>query len=86
MIFPDVKLEDWVKKHHLKVRKERCSKCGKYSKTDKPFISKEWIGLAAICECGFHAGSTMFARDEKTADMLSTIFWSVEDSSALCNK
>ena len=80
MIFPDVKLEDWVKKHHLIVRKERCSSCGKYTETNKPFISKEWIGLAAICECGFHAGSSMFARTNDMEDTLSTLFWSVEDS------
>ena len=84
MIFPEIPLEEWLKKHpDLEVRKDRCTDCGKSITTDKPFLSKEWIGLAAICECGFHGASSMYARSGEMENMLSTLFWSVEDSDYL---
>lgn len=79
MIFPDVTLEEWLEKYpDLGVRKERCNGCGKKSiLTNKPFIEKDWVGLAAICECGFHGASSMLPRTPATKELVSNLFFSI---------
>ena len=53
MIFRDVPLNSWLLKYpNLKVKNEKCWLCGSESPADKPFIEKDWVGLAQKCSCG----------------------------------
>ncbi len=80
MIFPDVTLEEWLKKYPgLDIVKERCSVCRKKIITNKPFVDQHWVGLAAICECGFHGASSMFPRTQKSENLVSGLFGSIDE-------
>ena len=54
MIYPDVPLEQWLKKYPaLTVLKEKCRKCGTEVSTDKPFITDDFVGIhVSPCSCG----------------------------------
>jgi hypothetical protein len=53
MIFPDVSVENWCKKHNLEVRQCVCPNCGYRQTIDIPFITKECVGLVApLHDCG----------------------------------
>jgi hypothetical protein len=53
MIYPDLPVEYWCKKHNLQVEEIKCQNCGLIQKTTIPFIAKECVGLVApIHECG----------------------------------
>lgn len=80
MIFPEITLEEWLERYpDLAVRKERCNGCcKKFIKTNKPFIEKDWVGLAAICECGFHGASSMLPRSQEMKELVSNLFFSID--------
>ena len=56
MIFPDVTIEEWLKKHpelSPPDYSKSCHECGKPVHTYRPYIEKDWIGFASNeCECG----------------------------------
>jgi hypothetical protein len=54
MIYPDVTVEDWIAKHPaLEVSKCSCIDCGVEIKSDKPYMSRDYIGLESKpCVCG----------------------------------
>lgn len=80
MIFPDVPLEEWLTRYPaLDIVKERCSVCRKKIETNKPFVDHRWVGLAAICECGFHGASSMLPRTQKSNELVSELFWSIDE-------
>ena len=75
MIFPEVNLDEWLKKYPaLEVEKERCANCGASVEINKPFIMKDWVGIAAICKCGFHAGNQIISRTKNSEKLLSELF------------
>lgn len=54
MIYPDVTLEDWLRKHpELQVLKKTCDSCGKDMFSTVPFMTKDYYGLESPkCSCG----------------------------------
>lgn len=54
MIYPDVSLKTWLKKHpELRVFESHCHPCGKVMKSTRPFISKGYVGIESEpCPCG----------------------------------
>lgn len=62
MIYPDVTTEEWLKKYPLlRVIKTTCSSCDKPLIADKPYRSKDYVGLRhdKCCpdntrQCGSH--------------------------------
>jgi hypothetical protein len=65
MIFPDVSVEVWCKKHDIKVKNLECPKCGFIQETTIPFITQECVGLMApLHECGKqYQAATSVSRD-----------------------
>lgn len=61
MIYPDVSLEEWLKKcPGLRVLTQPCPSCGSEIVTDRPFISKDYAGLEGkFCKtCGHQRNSS----------------------------
>lgn len=54
MIYPDVKLEEWLARYpELDLLEKECDNCGKPMIANKPFISKGFAGLiSSNCQCG----------------------------------
>jgi hypothetical protein len=54
MIYPDVSLQDWLKKYpELDVLERTCPACGTIRKADRPFVRKGYAGVeAGNCICG----------------------------------
>ena len=53
MIYPDVKLEDWINRYKLLVVDYSCPKCGGNFPTDIPVILRDCAGLESrIHDCG----------------------------------
>ena len=53
MIYPQISLENWVKKYRLKVEDYDCEKCGKTFKIDIPVLTADSAGLQSkIHGCG----------------------------------
>lgn len=53
MIFPDVSLQDWLKKYpELEVITRSCDACGALMHATKPFLEKGYAGLVTVCPCG----------------------------------
>jgi hypothetical protein len=49
MIFPEISLQDWVRRHpQLRVIEVQCLQCDGTIKTEKPFIAKDYLGLLAL--------------------------------------
>lgn len=69
MIYPDVPLEEWLKRYpDLKVIEGKCDnrQCGKTKPTIRPIKFRHGIGLEAFpCECGKgrHGTMTMLITD-----------------------
>jgi hypothetical protein len=48
VIYPDVPLEQWLKKYPaLKIVTNSCKSCGSEISTDKPFVATDYVGLEA---------------------------------------
>ena len=46
MIYPDISLEEWLKKYpDLKVYERECPKCKAMVRTNRPFISEDYVGI-----------------------------------------
>ena len=45
MIYPEVKLDSWLKKYDLKIEIEQCRLCKKEYKLNIPFLMKGYAGL-----------------------------------------
>lgn len=58
MIFPDIDLDDWIKKYPaLEVISRPCHYCKSSRVANIPFIEKDWVGLQSKdCSCGFGKG------------------------------
>lgn len=73
MIFPDVKLKDWLLKYpSLKVINVECLECKSEIPTLKPFITKDYLGLSAShcpnCKVEHRAYTGIaYSEEEKTA-------------------
>lgn len=69
MIYPDVTLEEWLKRYpDLKVVTGICDGCGGPKPTIKPFRFKHGVGLECLpCSCGKgrHSSSTMLITETK---------------------
>lgn len=54
MIYPDIPLKVWLKKYpDLEVLSHKCESCGEISKSETPFLTKEYAGLESQpCSCG----------------------------------
>ncbi len=56
MIYPDVTLDEWLKRHpDLKVKEGICDNwdCKKPMRTTRPFVYRDGVGLESNdCECG----------------------------------
>lgn len=54
MIYPDVSLEDWLKRYpELDLLEKECDHCGSLMRANKPFLTKGYAGvLSPKCECG----------------------------------
>jgi hypothetical protein len=63
MFFPDVSLEEWLKKYpELEVISSTCENCGSEMKATRPFIEKHFAGLRIDhCHCGKNRHSTAMA-------------------------
>lgn len=72
MIYPDVTLEEWLKKYPgLEVFSQPCPQCKETISTKTPFITKHYAGLEgkACYACGFIVNSANLIpiSAEKTA-------------------
>lgn len=54
MIFPDIRLEDWLKKYpELDLLEKECDSCGRTMIANVPFITKGFAGvISPNCQCG----------------------------------
>lgn len=56
MIFPDVTLKFWKRKYpELSVLSRKCTNCGTKLTANKPFITRDYVGLCLPnekCACG----------------------------------
>lgn len=54
MIFPDIKLENWLDKYtELEEVRKECNNCKKTMKANKPFLIKGYAGITSEkCSCG----------------------------------
>ena len=67
MIFPQVTLQEWMRRFPgLEPESAECS-CGKRGQTTVPVISKDWVGLAMPkCICGDEIpGAILKSRNPK---------------------
>lgn len=76
MIYPEAKLEEWLRKTGLSVEVYRCPKCGQDFPTCIPIVTKNYAGLESpIHGCG--PGFTklvMGPRSEKKRNLWNDIF------------
>lgn len=78
MIFPDVTLEEWLKRYpDLDVVSRDCDQCGKKIIASIPFVSIDLVGLTAPrCSCGknrFTCGSSLTRTPEVFQDVLEAL-------------
>lgn len=66
MIFIDMDLEEFCEKYGIDAEMSECS-CGKKGMTSRPFLTKEYAGLAMPpCKCGDPApGFVVVGLDEE---------------------
>ena len=70
MIYPDVTVEEWLKKYSgLKVCEQACPNCKATILTDRPFITKDYAGLEGkFCpSCGLQRNSSSVIPVSKEA-------------------
>jgi hypothetical protein len=72
MIYPDVTVDEWVKRHPICVVEGLCV-CGKKASTTIPVITNKKIGLVSPrCECGLtESVSTYISKspEDRSKDM-----------------
>tara|TARA_Y100000034_G_C6910321_1_gene424375 strand:+ start:4234 stop:4482 length:249 start_codon:yes stop_codon:yes gene_type:complete len=82
MIFPDVTLEEWLKRYpELEVIEGTCRFCGNKRRTTKPFITKDYAELRSKrCSCGkdHHISSTSIPISKSEIE-----FWNCSDLSGV---
>lgn len=69
MIFVEISLEKWLEKHpDLKILNSFCNGCGSTLKTEKPFITKDFVGLTSaecqLCHNKTHKAMSFVSYDK----------------------
>lgn len=76
MIFPNIPLNDWLKKYPIDIRIGECE-CGDICTTTIPVVIKGLVGLTSpTCKCGRqYSVSTYIHRDpRKAAEIRQMLF------------
>jgi len=77
VIYPDVSLEEWLRRYpDLKPKTGLCDACGGPKPTVKPFRYRHGVGIQSEpCKCGKgrHSTSVMLVTDEKHIQMWTEI-------------
>lgn len=61
MLYPEVKLDEWLSKHDLHIRVKKCAKCGKELPTNVPILIRGYAGLETPThECGRQFNAAIF--------------------------
>jgi hypothetical protein len=61
MLYPEVALNDWIKKHGLHTRTKKCAKCGVEHITVIPVLIRGYAGLETPThECGRQYNAAIF--------------------------
>lgn len=73
MIYLDVNLDVWLQKYpDLKVVEGLCNNCGAVLKSERPFITKEYVGLTSDncreCSSSSHKAMTFISYDKSKVD------------------
>lgn len=76
MIYPDVKLEAWIKKTGIEPITYTCAKCGGEYKTTVPVITKDYVGLVSPTHgCGAKFTKLVFCpRTKEKKDLWAKVF------------
>lgn len=76
MIYPDVTLEEWLKRYpDLESSDEECPECGTFRTVNIPFLSKKWIGLmSSQCKCGCPPIVCQIPKDAETFEWTSNLY------------
>jgi hypothetical protein len=70
MIVPDISLEEWLKEYPalFQLIPVRCL-CGKESKLERPYLTRDFAGIeAARCDCGRPGATISVTRNPKAAE------------------
>lgn len=76
MIYPDVSLQDWLKKYQLTIETKTCANCGKNFETTVPILIKGYAGLETTNHgCPFNFSAAIFTpiTDESKKAWLNII-------------
>lgn len=73
MIYPNVSLDEWLKKYDLEVEIFECSKCGVRLEVNIPILTKDSAGLISKrCDCGCYS-ATLTPRTKESKDFWNNV-------------